>query len=257
MKHLEGKESPLYKYDPITHTYSFRNNGNKKKNTGWCWAIIIIVAVAVIIACIYKLKYANNEPFDLSNIPEYSGVPYCELNDNIPSFETNDYSKQPFVHYSELDSLGRCGVAYAKLSIEMMPSEERKQINSIVPSGWQNDKYSFIDQEYLYNRCHLIAFMLAGENANEKNLITGTRYLNIEGMLPFETRVARYIELTKNHVLYRITPIYKGNNLVASGIQMEAWSIEDNGENICFNVFIYNVQPGVVIDYSTGDSRSL
>lgn len=191
----------------------------------------------------------------LEDIPAYSGEAFVELNDNIPQFEENQFNQKPVEYYSELDALGRCGVAYANLCKELMPTEARESIGSVKPSGWVNVPYDFVDGRYLYNRCHLIGFQLAGENANEKNLITGTRYLNVEGMLPFENMVADYIKETDDHVLYRITPIFAGNNLVASGVQMEAMSVSDRGESICFNVYCYNVQPGVVIDYATGESK--
>ena len=195
--------------------------------------------------------------FDLSSIPDYANESYVVLNNNKPDFEEDDLSAQSFEKYSELDTLGRCGTAFACLSIDTMPSadDERESISSIEPSGWINKKYESIDGGYLYNRCHLIGYQLSNENANEKNLITGTRYMNTEGMLPFENQVADYIKETNNHVLYRVTPIYEGDNLVASGVQMEAKSVEDNGEGICFNIYCYNVQPGIEIDYSTGESK--
>lgn len=182
---------------------------------------------------------------------------YIEVNNNIPLFtEAEKKCTEPFELYSDLDLLGRCGVAYANVCKELMPTEERGEIGSIKPTGWHTVKYpGLVEGNYLYNRCHLIAFCLAGENANEKNLITGTRYFNTEGMLPFEEKVANYVDHTNNHVLYRVTPIYENNNLVASGVQMEAWSVEDNGRGICFNVYVYNVQPGIEINYSTGDSQ--
>ena len=158
--------------------------------------------------------------------------------------------------YSELDLLGRCGVVEAVLGIELMPTEDRGSIGQVKPSGWKTVKYDNVEGKYLYNRCHLIGFQLSGENANEKNLITGTRYMNMEGMLPFENMVADYIRETKNHVMYRVTPVFEGDNLVAYGVQMEAKSVEDDGEGICFNVFAYNVQPGIKIDYATGESQA-
>lgn len=188
----------------------------------------------------------------LDTIPEYSGSPYVEINGNIPDFRESDYSTEVFESYSELDSLGRCGVCFANIGIELMPTEERGEIGQIKPSGWQLAKYDCVDGKYLYNRCHLIGYQLSGENANEKNLITGTRYMNVEGMLPFENMVADYVESTGNHVLYRVTPVFDGNNLVASGVQMEAKSVEDDGVGICFNVYVYNCQPGVAIDYANG-----
>ena len=191
---------------------------------------------------------------DLNTIPEYTTKPYIELNNNIPNFTQEDYTTEPFERYSNLDTLGRCGVAYANICKETMPkeNEERAEISSIIPTGWKQKKYN---GEYLYNRCHLIGWQLSAENANEKNLITGTRYMNTEGMLPFENKIADYIELNRNnHILYRVTPVFEGENKVASGVQMEAWSVEDNGEGICFNIYCYNVQPGIVIDYETGES---
>ena len=190
------------------------------------------------------------------DIPEYDGSsPYAEINDNVPFFEESDLSLQSFENYSDLDRLGRCGIAYALIGEELMPTEERGTIGMVKPSGWHTVKYDFVDGKYLYNRCHLIGYQLAGENANEKNLITGTRYFNTIGMLPFENEVADYVHKTKNHVLYRVTPFYTGENLVADGVLMEAYSVEDKGAGVCYNVFIYNVQPGVKIDYKTGESK--
>lgn len=182
-------------------------------------------------------------------------TPWIILNGNIPDFTESDMTTEAFETYSELDSLGRCGVAYANICQELMPTEERESISEVKPSGWINKDYGdLVDGGYLYNRCHLIGFQLAGENANEQNLITGTRYMNIEGMLPFENMVADYVDETDNHVLYRVTPIYDGDDLVASGVQMEGYSVEDNGEGICFNIYAYNAQPGIAIDYATGES---
>lgn len=190
----------------------------------------------------------------LEEVPEYSGEPYIVLNDNEPDFSEDDLTEEAFETYSELDELGRCGTAYANICTELMPTEERGSIGQVKPSGWHTVKYDNIDGKYLYNRCHLIGFQLAGENANEKNLITGTRYMNVEGMLPFENMVADYVKETQNHVLYRVTPIFEDENLVASGVQMEAMSVEDQGEGILFHVYVYNVQPGITIDYKTGES---
>ena len=199
-----------------------------------------------------KISYTTS--FDLTTIPEFLNVPYVVLNENMPDFTEEDLIKENFEYYSPLDYLGRCGTAFAKIGIETMPTEERGEIGQIKPSGWKTVKYDNIDGKYLYNRCHLIGFQLAGENANEKNLITGTRYMNVEGMLPFENMVAEYVKKRNNHVLYRVTPIFEGENLVASGVQIEAKSIEDNGKGICFNVYVYNAQPGIIIDYSNGKS---
>ena len=190
----------------------------------------------------------------IEDVPEYSGQPYVIINDNEPYFDKDDLTTQTFEKYSSLDSLGRCGVAYANIGEETMPTEKRGNIGMIKPSGWQIKKYDFIDGKYLYNRCHLIGYQLSGENANEKNLITGTRYMNTEGMLPFENEVADYVKDTGNHVLYRVTPVFEEDNLVADGVLMEAMSVEDRGLDIEFNVFVYNVQPHVKIDYQTGKS---
>ena len=192
---------------------------------------------------------------DFTSVPAYSGSPYVELYDNEPQFTDEEKSRSSFEKYSPLDSLGRCGVAFALIGTETMPTEERGSIGSVKPSGWHTVRYNgVVDGNYLYNRCHLIGYQLAGENANTKNLITGTRYLNVEGMLPFEDEVANYVERTGNHVLYRVTPVFDGGNLVVSGVQMEAWSVEDGGKGVSFDVFCYNVQPGISIDYATGDS---
>lgn len=195
------------------------------------------------------------ESFSLSDIPVFSGTPYVVVNNNIPYFSDQELSATSFEDYSELDSLGRCGVAYASIGKDIMPTEKRGPIGHIKPSGWQTIKYDFVDGKYLYNRCHLIGFQLAAENDNEKNLITGTRYMNVDGMLPFENMVADYVKETGNHVQYRVTPIYDGNNPVATGVLMEGKSVEDAGEGVLFNVFCYNAQPGVEIDYTTGNSR--
>lgn len=201
-----------------------------------------------------------NELIELTNIPAYTGDPYVVINGNIPFFtEEEKTSTVTFEQYSELDELGRCGVAYANVSRELQPEEERGEIGMIRPTGWVQRKYEGIVDStppYLYNRCHLIAYCLTGQNANEKNLITGTRYLNMKGMLPFEKKVATYLEQEDHHVLYRVTPIYEDNNLLASGVLMEGWSVEDQGEGIGFCVYCYNVQPGIEIDYATGESRS-
>ncbi|MEO2238371.1 DNA/RNA non-specific endonuclease [Dorea sp. YH-dor226] len=192
---------------------------------------------------------------DVDSVPEYEGDAYVTLNQNEPEFEQADMTTEAFEEYSELDDLGRCGEAYANICQEIMPTEERGAIGMVKPSGWHTVKYNdLIDGNYLYNRCHLIGYQLAGENANEENLITGTRYLNVEGMLPFENMVADFVEETGYHVLYRVTPVYEGDDLVAVGVQIEALSVEDEGEGICFNVYCYNVQPGITIDYSDGES---
>lgn len=225
---------------------------------------IIIILIWVLINCFYTpsnntenisntiTTNSNTTYANIEEIPEYTGEIYVTLNNNIPNFEEKDYMEKGFEKYSDLDNLGRCGVAYANICKEIMPTKERDDISEVKPTGWIQKKY---DGEYLYNRCHLIGHQLAGEDANELNLITGTRYFNVNGMLPFENEIADYIDANpKNHVLYRVTPIYKENNLVANGVQMEAYSIEDNGTGISFNVFVYNVQPGINIDYTTGKS---
>lgn len=196
----------------------------------------------------------NNSYVSLDAIPAYDGKAYVAVNNNEPFFTDSDMTTTAFENYSDLDSLGRCGVAYANICKDIMPTEERGKIGMIKPSGWHTVKYDVIKDRYLYNRCHLIGYQLAGENANPKNLITGTRYLNVEGMLPFENLVADYVNNTGNHVLYRVTPIFSGSNLVANGVLIEAKSVEDNGGGILFNVYCYNVQPGVGINYENGDS---
>ena len=196
----------------------------------------------------------NNSYVSLDAIPAYDGRAYVAVNNNEPFFTDSDMTTTAFENYSDLDSLGRCGVAYANICRDIMPTEERGKIGMIKPSGWHTVKYDVIKDRYLYNRCHLIGYQLAGENANPKNLITGTRYLNVEGMLPFENLVADYVNNTGNHVLYRVTPMFSGSNLVANGVLIEAKSVEDNGGGILFNVYCYNVQPGVGINYENGDS---
>ena len=204
-----------------------------------------------------KASSVTSDSTDKSSIPTYTGEAFIELSGNLPDFTDEEKkSTTAFESYSELDDLGRCGVAFANVCPEIMPDEERGDIGDVRPSGWDTVKYpEVIEDNYLYNRSHLIAFSLAGENANEKNLITGTRYLNQETMQIFELKVLDYVRSTGNHVLYRVTPVFEGDNLVASGVQMEAWSVEDDGEGICYNVFCYNVQPGIDINYSTGESK--
>ena len=194
----------------------------------------------------------TQEPFDLSAIPTYSGDAYVTVNDNIPSFTAAQYTNESYEYYSPLDALGRCGTTVACIGTDLMPTDDRGSIGSVKPTGWQSVKYDIVDGKYLYNRCHLIGFQLTGENANKQNLITGTRYLNIEGMLPFENMIADYVKETGNHVLFRVTPIFVGDELVARGVHMEAYSVEDGGEGISFSVYAYNVQPGIEIDYKTG-----
>lgn len=231
-----------------------------------------IIKFVIILLLAFALRYINDnvigtnyednsiENSSISNInikeiPEYNDKIYVEINNNMPYFSEKDYTTKTFETYSQLDEKGRCGVAFANICKEIMPKngQARESISQVKPTGWQQTK---INGEYIYNRCHLIAYQLAAENANECNLITGTRYFNVQGMLPFENKVAEYISKNKNnHVLYRVTPIFNGDNLLASGVEMEAYSVEDNGAGICFNVFVYNVQPGADIDYSTGKAK--
>ena len=244
---------------------SIRRNKNYLKYTLSLFVIICISILGYLNPNIKEkfLATTSNEnliiqsSFSLENIPEYNSSAYVIINNNEPNFTEEELTTNSYEKYSKLDSFGRCGIAIANLSIDTMPSanDERESISSIEPSGWLNKKYEIVDGGYLYNRCHLIGYQLSAENANEKNLITGTRYMNTEGMLPFENKVAEYIKETRNHVLYRVTPIYEENNLVASGVQMEAKSVEDNGKGICFNVYCYNVQPGIEINYKTGESK--
>ena len=194
--------------------------------------------------------------FSLSDVPAYSGKAYISVNGNVPYFTAAELTTTSFETYSDLDTLGRCGVTYACIGQDLMPTEERGSIGMVKPTGWHTVRYDgFVDGNYLYNRCHLIGYQLTGENANTKNLITGTRYLNIEGMLPFENMVADYIQETNNHVLYRVIPIFEGNNLLANGVLMEGYSVEDKGAGVSYCVFAYNVQPGIEIDYATGESK--
>jgi len=243
----------------MSRSYEARRRKAKaqKNNIKKTIAIIILLIMAITGKEFIFDSNTNHLPEDIV-IPEYSGQPYCVINDNMPFFTTDDLTTEAFEYYSELDYLGRCGVAFANVGRELMPTEERGSISEIKPSGWNQAKYEGLvnsSPPYLYNRCHLIAHCLAAENANEENLITGTRYMNAEGMLPFEELVASYLDTYDNHVLYRVTPIFTGNNLVADGVLMEAYSVEDDGSGICFCVYCYNVQPGVVIDYETGLSE--
>ena len=235
---------------------------SSKKNINWKQILILAITIILFIGLAYisdnidtlnKVTVANYSKMD--EIPQYSGQIYVEINNNNPYFTEEDYTTKPFEKYSNLDEKGRCGVAYANICKEIMPpnGDKRGDISSIKPTGWIQKKYN---GEYLYNRCHLIGHQLSDEDANELNLITGTRYFNVNGMLPFENKVADYIKRHRNnHVLYRVTPIFKGNNLIASGVQIEAYSVEDKGKEICFNVYVYNVQPGITINYKTGESK--
>ena len=226
----------------------------KKNNLLWIVYLLIVCLIGY-----YTQNQLNNTysipSYVIENIPEYDGQDYVYINNNEPYFTTEGLSTSSFEHYSDLDYLGRCGIAYANISIDLMPASERESIGMIKPSGWHTIKYDIISGKYLYNRCHLIGYQLTGENANEKNLITCTRQMNTSTMVKFENSVANYIKKTNNHVLYRATPIFKDDNLLASGVELEALSVEDNGVGIKFNVFIYNVQEGIEIDYKTGDSQ--
>ena len=214
--------------------------------------LVLVLLVSVLAGCGEEVLKPENP--SLASIPAFSGEPYVAVNGNTPYFTEEEITDQSFEEYAELDSLGRCGPAVASVGQDLMPTEERQGIGSVKPTGWQTVKYDCVDGKYLYNRCHLIGFQLTGENANKQNLITGTRYLNIDGMLPFENMTADYVKETGNHVMYRVTPVFQGNNLVADGVLMEGWSVEDEGEGICFCVFAYNAQPGIEIDYATGES---
>ena len=227
------------------------------KLRGCSLLVLLLCFVVVLSGCQTTLNVTDETSSvvsSLEEVPAYSGSPYVEINGNQPDFSQDQETTESFESYSELDSLGRCGTAFACIGEDLMPTEERGSISEVHPTGWVQAEYDCMDGGSLYNRCHLIGFQLTGENANEKNLITGTRYLNVEGMLPFENLVADYIKETGNHVLYRVTPVFQGDNLVASGVTMEALSVEDAGEGVCFSVYVYNVQPGVEIDYATGES---
>ena len=233
----------------------------KKKNNKNIIAIIILILTLIynfwyedINRLILSYSYSFNS-YDILEVPDYTDKYFVYINDNIPSFEESDLSTESFEKYSNKDFLDRCGVAYANIGIDLMPTDKRESIGMVKPSGWQTVKYDFVDGKYLYNRCHLIGYQLSGENANPENLITCTRQMNTGVMLEYENRVAKYVKDTKNHVLYRVTPIFEGTNLVAKGVQMEGLSVEDNGKGIKFNIFIYNVQDGIEIDYKTGDSK--
>ena len=219
------------------------------------YLLVITLSLGTVFSVAPAVSAAASSKITISNVPAYSDSAWVEINNNTPYFTESEITTKVFETYSDLDGLGRCGVAYANICKDIMPAEERGTIGMIKPSGWQTVKYDFVDGKYLYNRCHLIGYQLAGENANVKNLITGTRYLNIVGMLDFENTVSGYLEeKPNNHVLYRVTPIFKGDNLVASGVEMEGYSVEDKGKGVCFNVYCYNVQPGVTINYADGTS---
>lgn len=244
-----------------------RKKGYKSK---YNLVISIITLILIIFIGYYENKYGidagsnqnvqvsenTQTSFNLNDIPKFDGkTPYVIINNNEPNFPEEDFNSNSFEKYSELDSLGRCGVAYANVSKETMPTEARGEISKVKPTGWHTVKYDCVEGKYLYNRCHLIGYQLTAENANKQNLITGTRYLNVDGMLPFENQVAEYVKQENGHVLYRVTPIFEKNNLVANGVQMEAESVEDKGKKVKFNVYAYNVQPNIKIDYLTGNSE--
>ena len=227
-----------------------------RKLTRACAPIVFVLSL-LLSSC--ALPMPSSSMISMDELPAYSDSAYVEIDGNQPFFTDADKQEtEAFEEYSDLDYLGRCGTAYANVGQELMPAdgEKRGSIGQVKPTGWHTVKYDCVDGKYLYNRCHLIGWQLTAENANKQTLITGTRYLNIEGMLPFENMVADYVKETGNHVLYRVTPVFEGSNLVASGVQIEAWSVEDDGEGICFNVYCYNVQPGVEIDYASGESQA-
>ena len=218
------------------------------------YSLLLLALCMLLSACSPSVQVTEPSGLSADGIPPYCAEPYAVINGNMPRFSEEERSASSYESYDPLDALGRCGTAMACIGVDIMPTEERGSIGQVKPSGWQTVRYDIVDGKYLYNRCHLIGYQLSGENANEQNLITGTRYFNVEGMLPFENMVADYVRETENHVLYRVTPVYEGSELVARGVQMEAWSVEDEGEGICFHVFVYNVQPGITIDYATGES---
>ena len=215
---------------------------------------VIMLILALLLFCYLYKQSLPEYSESVQNVPAFTGEPYVVIANNEPEFFAEDLTEESFEYYSPLDGLGRCGYAMACVGQDLMPTENRESISKVKPSGWVQNQYDFVDGKSLYNRCHLIGFQLTGENANELNLITGTRYCNVEGMLPFENMIADYVKETGNHVLYRVTPVYDGNNLVARGVQMEALSVEDGGAGVCFHVYVYNNQPGVIIDYATGDN---
>lgn len=271
MKYYTRIEKYKDRSKPVDANLCYENESPKKNHWG-IFTILLLIGIAIVGACIFfalPKEDANSVPVarkEISQsivqanpelIPEFNGSDFVELNNNQPGFSTDDYELIGGEYYSSLDYLGRCGVVYANIDASMRPTEERGSIGMIKPSGWNQAKYEgYVDSKppYLFNRCHLIAYALTGQNANEQNLITGTRYFNVTSMLPFEEQVMHYLDKSSNHVLYRVTPFFKGTELVARGVEMEAYSIEDNGAGVCFHVFVYNYQPGIEIDYKTGDS---
>lgn len=234
-----------------------------RKRNHYPIAVLLLLLTLLFGGCSYAqpgldtqaVQENTQKSYESTDIPAYAGNSFVILDGNKPSFSKQDRERtDAFETYSDLDELGRCGVAYANICKELMPTEERGAIGMVKPTGWHTVKYDNVEGKYLYNRCHLIGYQLAGENANEKNLITGTRYLNVTGMLKFEDQVADYVKATDHHVLYRVTPVFEGDNLVATGLEMEAYSVEDSGKGVSFHVFVYNIQPGITIDYATGES---
>lgn len=271
MKVFTGIEKYKDRSKPVDANLYYEIESPKKRHWGII-AISLLIVIAIVAAGLYfALSNVNTSSVPTARkeisqsivqsnpelIPEFNGLDYVELNDNQPGFSVDDYELISREYYSSLDFLGRCGVVYASIDASMRPTEERGSIGMIKPSGWNQAKYEgYVDSKppYLFNRCHLIAYALTGQNANEQNLITGTRYFNVTSMLPFEEQVIRYLDKSNNHVLYRVTPYFKGMELVARGVEMEAYSIEDNGAGVSFHVFVYNYQPGIEIDYMTGES---
>ena len=215
-----------------------------------------VIILVLLLAVSWYINRQNQPVYSESvqDVPAFSDSPYVVIHNNQPEFTQEDMTTESYEYYSALDMLGRCGYTMACIGVDLMPTEDRESISEVKPSGWVQAQYDFVDGKSLYNRCHLIGFQLTGENANERNLVTGTRYCNVEGMLPFENLVADYVKETQNHVLYRVTPVFTADELVCRGIQMEAYSVEDAGEGVCFHVYVYNAQPGVTIDYATGES---
>lgn len=250
-------------------------NKIKKKNKGLLASCLVLLAFALIIGIACRYMFSSEKPvqssrtsdewtgildsgfeFSYDDVPEYKSEPYVLINNNMPGFKSYEITEKSYEKYGELDAFGRCTVCVANIGRDIMPEpgEKRGEISSVKPTGWKSVKYDIVDGKYLYNRCHLIGYQLSAENANKSNLITGTRYMNVDGQLPFENMVADYVKETENHVLYRVTPVFVNDELVARGVLMEAVSVEDKGQGICFNVFCYNVQPGISIDYATGKS---
>lgn len=248
-------------WDERTTVLKFAGKKHAQRILIW-WLALLLVFSMGLTGCMEhvgtkadKTTGQSQQSLDLKKIPAYDGAPYTEINDNKPTFTKRQLTTKEFKKYGDLDNQGRCTTAYANVSPKTLPNKRRGSIGMIKPTGWHTVRYDeIVDGKYLYNRCHLVAHELAGEDANEKNLITGTRYMNVQGMLPFENRVADYVKSTGNHVLYRVKPIFDGKDPLAKGVHMEAESVEDKGAGISFNIYCYNVQPGVHIDYHTGES---